>query len=76
MNDTEIKETTKQISIITITILIAFCSLLFKCTYGNNQYALNYHKAVQICKNDVACIKCYVVATNVDASIKDCVGEK
>jgi hypothetical protein len=76
MTDTSEKEVTDRILIITLGILIALCSLLFKCTYGNNQYALNYHKAVEICKSDIVCIKCYVVATDARASIKDCVGEK
>ena len=76
MNDTNQKEVTKQISVITMAILIAFCSLLFKCSYGNNQYASNYHKAVEVCKNDIACIKCFVVATDAGTNRKECAGAK
>lgn len=76
MNNTEEKEITKQISIITLAILIAFCSSLFKCTYTNNMDALNYHKAVEVCKNDTVCIKCYVVANSASESIKHCVQAK
>jgi hypothetical protein len=74
VSDISDREATKQISVITIAIIIAFCSLLFKCTYSTNQDALNYHKAVKACKKDIACIECYVVATS--SMIKSCGGAK
>ncbi len=70
--DVSEKECTKQIGIISAVLLIAFCCLLGKCTYASNQYALNYHKAVEVCKHYFSCIKCYAVATDPQASYKDC----